>query len=130
MIRKVLPTAGDVISGSRLKVRPLPTPPLDRFAFETSLALYAGMTRLDNSSGAYVGTKNTRQVNTQARAAMMTAAARHIDNAPESRAYYDKKRAEGKTHNQAVRALGRHLISVIWSMITRQRNYVSKDSTT
>lgn len=99
---------------------------LDRFAFETSLALYMGMTRLDNSSGAYVGTKNTRQVNTQARAAMMTATARHIDNVLESRAYYDKKRAEGKTHNQAVRSLGRHLVRVIWSMITHQRNYVSK----
>jgi transposase len=103
---------------------------LDRFAFETSLALYVGMTRLDNSSGAYVGTKNTRQVNTQARAAMMTASARHIDNVPESRAYYDKKRAEGKTHNQAVRSLGRHLVRVIWSMITHQRNYVSKDPIT
>lgn len=103
---------------------------LDRFAFETSLALYTGMTRLDNSSGAYVGTKNTRQVNTQAWAALMTATARHIDNVPESRAYYDKKRAEGKTHNQAVRSLGRHLIRVIWSMITHQRNYLSKNPIT
>jgi hypothetical protein len=41
---------------------------------------------------------------------MMVAVARHIDNVPESRTYYDKKRTEGKTHNQAVRALGRHLI--------------------
>jgi transposase len=99
---------------------------LARFGQETSLALYTGMTRLDNSSGKYVGTKNTRQVNTHARAAMMTAAARHIHNVPESKAYYDKKTAEGKTHNQAVRALGRHLIRVIWSMITHQRDYVSK----
>ena len=99
---------------------------LARFGHETSLALYTGMTRLDNSSGKYVGTKNTRQVNTHARAAMMTAAARHIHNVPESKAYYDKKLAEGKTHNQAVRALGRHLIRVIWSMITHQRDYVSK----
>jgi transposase len=99
---------------------------LARFGSEASLALYTGMTRLDNSSGQYVGTKNTRQVNTHARATMMTAAARHIDNSPESKVYYDKKRAEGKTHNQAVRALGRHLIRVIWSMITHQRDYVSK----
>jgi transposase len=102
----------------------------DRFEAETSLALYTGMTRLNNSSGNYVGTKNTRQVNTQARAAMMTAAARNIDNVPESRVYYDKKRAEGKTHNQAVRALGRHLIRVIWSMITHQRDYFQKDPIT
>jgi len=34
---------------------------------------------------------------------MMTAVARHIECVPQSKAYYDKKRAEG---NQAVRALG------------------------
>lgn len=99
---------------------------LDRFAAETSLALYTGMTRLDNSSGKYVGTKNTRQVNRHARAAMMTAVARHINYVPESKIYYAKKVAEGKSHNQAVRALGRHFIRVIWSMITHRRNYFSK----
>lgn len=101
-----------------------------RFGSEASVALYTGMTRLDNSSGQYAGTKNTRQVNTHARATMMTATARHINNSPESKTYYDKKRAEGKTHNQAVRALGRHLIRVIWSMITHQRDYVSKTPNT
>jgi transposase len=99
---------------------------LDRFEAETSLALYSGMTRLDNSSGQFTGSKNTRQVNTHAKAAMMVAVARHIDNVPESRAYYDKKRAEGKTHNQAIRALGRHLIRVIWSMLKHDRDYVPK----
>jgi transposase len=103
---------------------------LDRFASEASVALYTGMTRLDNSSGKHIGTKNTRQVNTHARAAMMTAAARHINNVSESKAYYDKKVAQGKTHNQAVRALGRHLIRVIWSMITHQRDYVPKNPIT
>jgi transposase len=100
---------------------------LERFGSEASLALYVGMTRLDNSSGIFVGTKNTRQVNTHARAAMITAAARHINFMPESKAYYNRKRAEGKTHNQAVRAFGRHLIRVIWSMIKNQRDYVQKD---
>lgn len=99
---------------------------LDRFEAETSLALYSGMTRLDNSSGQFAGSKNTRQVNTHAKATMMVAVARHIDNVPESRAYYDKKRAEGKTHNQAIRALGRHLIRVIWSMLKHDRDYVQK----
>lgn len=99
---------------------------LERFGSEASLALYSGMTRLDNSSGNYVGTKNTRQVNTHAKAALMTAVARHIDHVPESKAYYDRKRAEGKSHNQAVRALGRHLIRVIWSMIKHDRDYAEK----
>jgi hypothetical protein len=54
---------------------------------------------------------------------MMTAVARHIRCVPESKAYYDKKRAEGKSHNQAVRALGRHLVRVIWSMLKNKRDY-------
>jgi hypothetical protein len=54
---------------------------------------------------------------------MMTAVARHIRCVPESRVYYEKKRADGKSHNQAVRALGRHLVRVIWSMLKNKRDY-------
>jgi len=100
---------------------------LDRFASEASLALYLGMCPLDNQSGQFHGTKSPRQVNRRAKAAMMTAVARHIDHVPESRAYYDKKRAEGKKHNQAVRALGRHLVRVMWSMIKQGRDYELRD---
>lgn len=97
---------------------------LARFAYEGSLALYLGMATLDKSSGGYKGTKPPRHVNTRAKAAMMTAVARHIACVAQSRAYYDKKRAEGKKHNQAIRATGRHLVRVMWSMITQDRDYV------
>lgn len=36
---------------------------------------------------------------------------------PESRAYYDRKRREGKTHKQAVLALARRRINVIWALL-------------
>ena len=58
---------------------------------------------------------------------MMNAVARHIDHTPEAKRYYDKKKAEGKKHNQAIRSLGRHLCRVIWSMLTVNRNYKPKD---
>ena len=45
---------------------------------------------------------------------MTTAAAQHIDYMPESKAYCDKKRTEGEKHNQAVPALGQHLVQVMW----------------
>jgi transposase len=96
---------------------------LNRFANESSLSLYLGMTSLTNQSGQYSGTKKTSHVNSSAKKAMMIAVARHIDNVEESKAYYDKKRLEGKKHNQAVRALGRHLVRVIWSMLKKQRDY-------
>ena len=96
---------------------------LDRFESEAGLALYTGMAALDNSSGKRTGARTPRQVNTRAKAAMMVAVARHLPHVPASRAYYDKKRAEGKKHNQAIRALGRQLIRVIWSLVKHKREY-------
>jgi transposase len=97
-----------------------------RFDSEAGLAIYVGMAALDNSSGKRNSAKAPRHVNTRAKAAMMVAVARHIACVPTSRAYYDKKRAEGKAHNQAVRALGRHLVRVIWSMVKQGRQYEIK----
>jgi transposase len=101
---------------------------LERFDSEAGLALYLGMCPLDNQSGQFHGTKSPRQVNRRAKATMMTAVARHIKHVPQSEAYYDRKRAEGKKHNQAVRALGRHLVRVIWSMIKQGRDYELRDA--
>lgn len=96
---------------------------MERFDSEAGLAIYVGMSALDNSSGKRNSAKAPRHVNTRAKAAMMVAVARHIACVPASRVYYDKKRAEGKAHNQAVRALGRHLVRVIWSMVKQGRKY-------
>jgi len=96
---------------------------IERFNSEASLALYVGTSPLSKDSGQHHRSKCPRQVNHRAKGAMMTAVARHIDHVSESKAYYDKKRAEGKRHNQAVRALGRHLVRVIWSMLNNQRDY-------
>ncbi len=36
---------------------------------------------------------------------------------PESRRFYDRKRAEGKRHHQAVIALARRRLNVLWAML-------------
>jgi hypothetical protein len=102
---------------------------VDRFSKEASLALYLGMSHLDNSSGKYQGTKQAKHVNTRAKAAMMTAIDRHRKYVPQSQMYYEKKRAEGKTHNQAIRALGRHLCRIIFTMLKEQRAYLLRPET-
>jgi transposase len=96
---------------------------LGRFPSEASLALYVGMACLSHQSGQLARARASRQVNRRAKAALMIALARHIEQVPESKAYYDRKRVEGKQHNQALRALGRHLIRVLWAMVQHQRNY-------
>ncbi|MBC7318234.1 IS110 family transposase [Candidatus Bipolaricaulota bacterium] len=100
-----------------------------RFSSEASLALYLGMCPLDRQSGQFRGTKSPRQVNWRAKAAMMVAGARHIEQVPESRMYYEKKRVEGKNHNQAIRALGRHMVRVMWSMMRQGRDYEVREAT-
>ena len=94
-----------------------------RFKGEASLALYLGMATLDHSSGKLRGSKSPKHVNTRAKAAMMNALDRHRKEVPQSQRYYDKKRAEGKKHNQAIRALGRHLCRVIFKMLSQDRPY-------
>jgi len=102
---------------------------IERFASESALARYIGMAPLDNSSGVYTGTKGGKQTNRRAKAAMMVAVVRHYWHTPESKSYYEKKRAEGKKHNQAVRSLGRHLTRVIWSLVKNNRLYERKEKT-
>jgi transposase len=99
---------------------------IKRFKTESSLALYLGMASLDNSSGKKKGSKSSKMINTRAKMAMMAAVDSHRKCVPESQRYYEKKRAEGKKHNQAVRALGRHLCRVIYKMLKEDRKYKIK----
>jgi transposase len=94
-----------------------------RFEGEASLALYLGATSLDNSSGERQGSKTARQVNHRAKTALMNAADHHRRRVSSSCKYYEKKRVEGKTHNQAIRALARHLVRVLWSLFAHNRDY-------
>jgi transposase len=96
---------------------------VERFRKEASLALYLGMATLDRSSGKSRGSKPPRHVNARAKAAMMIAVDHHRKRVPQSQRYYERKRAEGKKHNQAIRALGRHLCRVIFKMLTQDRPY-------
>jgi len=96
---------------------------IDRFKSEASLALYLGMAALDHSSGKLRGSKSPKHINTRAKAAMMHALDRHRKEVPQSQRYFERKRSQGKTHNQAIRALGRHLCRVIFKMLSQDRPY-------
>src|SRR3712207_7586818 len=40
-----------------------------------------------------------------------------LRSAPQSRVFYDRKRAEGKRHTQALIALARRRVNVLWAML-------------
>ena len=46
-----------------------------------------------------------------------------IRTCPESKQYYDRKRAEGKKHTQAVLALARRRVNVLWALLREDRPY-------
>ncbi|MFI6389315.1 IS110 family transposase, partial [Nonomuraea sp. NPDC050540] len=48
---------------------------------------------------------------------------------PESREYYDKKRAEGKKHNAALICLARRRSDVIYAMLRDRKPYQSRRKT-
>lgn len=101
---------------------------IERFANEASLALYLGMAPVDQSSGKRFHAKAPKHVNVQAKMALMAALAKHIQIMPEAKKYYEKKRIEGKKHNQAIRSFGRHMIRVIWNMLKKNRDYQIREN--
>lgn len=46
-----------------------------------------------------------------------------IQHRPDSRTFYDRKRAEGKKHNQAVLALARRRVNVMWALLRDHKLY-------
>lgn len=100
---------------------------LSRFTREASFAYYMGMAPLDKSSGVVTKSVRSKNINKACQNAMMTCVVRHIRCVEQSRQYYERKRQQGKRHNHAVRALGRHLCKVIWKMLTEGRDYQLKN---
>lgn len=89
---------------------------IDRFGSADALAAAAGLAPVLRQSGksrllrrAHGGDKALKRVFYQA---AFTSIAR-----PDSRAFYDRKRAEGKRHHQAVIALARRRVNVLWALL-------------
>jgi transposase len=92
----------------------------DLSAFESAdhLAAYAGLVPAANDSGKRVGNnRRMRGGNKNLKRVFYQAAFASLRSSPESRAFYDRKRAEGKRHVQALIALARRRVDVIWAML-------------
>ena len=92
----------------------------DVSAFESAdqLAAYAGLVPAAHDSGKRVGNnKRMRGGNKVLKRVFYQSAFSSLRSAPESRAFYDRKRAEGKRHTQALIALARRRVNVLWAML-------------
>lgn len=81
------------------------------------LASYAGIAPVTRRSGTSIrGEHAPRGGNKRLKRALFLSAFASL-NHPPSRAYYDRKRAQGKRHNQAVIALARRRCDVLFAML-------------
>ena len=93
------------------------------------LASYAGLAPVTRRSGSSIrGEHPARGGNKLLKRAFFLAAFASLA-APDSRAYYDRKRAEGKRHNAALVRLARRRRDVLYAMITRAAFYQPRTTT-
>jgi transposase len=94
-----------------------------RFKTPAHLAAYAGLGPTPRQSGTSVrGNVPSRHGNHRLKNAFFLAAFASLRHPP-SRLYYDRKRAAGKRHNQAILCLARRRVDVLHAMLSRRLPY-------
>jgi transposase len=89
-------------------------------AFESAdqLAAYAGLVPAARDSGKRSGNhRRMRGGNKVLKRVFYQSAFASLRSSPQSRAFYDRKRSEGKKHTQALIALARRRVNVLWAML-------------
>lgn len=97
---------------------------INRFPSEKRLAIYCGVACVDNNSGKVTKARAVYKANKICKQTLINMAGCSIRFSPQCKAYYLKKRTEGKAHNHSLRCLARQLIKVIYKMLTEDRDYI------
>lgn len=99
------------------------------FASAGHLAAYAGIAPVTHRSGSSIrGEHPARTGNRKLKRALFLSAFAALHD-PTSRAYYDRKRAEGKKHNAALICLARRRCDVLYAMLKHKTLYRTPVST-
>jgi transposase len=88
-----------------------------RFRSEACFAMHAGLAPIPASSGNLNRHRLARGGNRRLNVALHRIAITQLSMNGPGRTYYDRKRAEGKTSKEAIRALKRQLARPIWQLI-------------
>lgn len=97
---------------------------MSAFASADHLAAYAGLAPAPRDSGRISGNLHRpRRYHRGLNRVLYTSALISIQHNPDSRRFYDRKRSEGKLHTQAVLALARRRVNVLWALLRDRRCY-------
>jgi transposase len=100
---------------------------IERFGQESYLSAYCGVSPVIWQSGkGRIRTKRRKRYSRRLKGILYFISLAQIRINPESKAYYWRKRKEGKTHWQAMNALSRQLIKIIYYMLTNKKPYQRK----
>ena len=105
--------------GTLLTAEPLVhTGNLTEYTGPDRLAAHAGLAPVARDSGAVSGNHRApRRYHRRLRHIFWMSALTAIRTCPESRTYYEKNRAQGKAHRQALMALARRRVNVLWALV-------------
>jgi transposase len=94
------------------------------FGTPDRLAGFGGVAPAPRDSGKISGNlRRPQRYNRRLQRVFYTSALFSIRRCEESRQFYDRKRAEGKRHTQAVLALARRRVNVLWALLRDGRCY-------
>ncbi|WP_190094927.1 IS110 family transposase [Streptomyces melanogenes] len=97
---------------------------MSAFATPDRLAGFGGVAPTPRDSGKISGNlRRPQRYNRRLQRVFYTSALMSIRYSEESRRFYDRKRAEGKRHPQAVMALARRRVNVLWALLRDRRCY-------
>jgi transposase len=97
---------------------------LSAFSSADQLAAYAGLVPAAHDSGKRVGKhRRMRGGNKVLKRVFYQSAFASLRSSPHSRAFYDRKRREGKKHTQALIALARRRVNVLWAMLRDETTF-------
>jgi transposase len=94
------------------------------FGTPDRLAVFAGLAPVPRDSGRISGNRHRpERYHRGLNRVFYYSAMISIATCPESRRFYDRKRTEGKRHTQAVLALARRRVNVLWALLRDNRPY-------
>jgi transposase len=96
---------------------------LGRFGSADRLAAAAGVAPVLRASGGSVHQRRAKRGNRILKRVFYQSAFCSLIGSGASRAFYERKRKEGKAHKQAVMALARRRVNVLWAMLRDGRAY-------
>jgi transposase len=90
---------------------------VSRFPDRNHFASWTGAAPIDASSGDHVRHRLSRGGNRQINRVLHTMATVQLRNATEGRAYFDRKKSDGKSSNEAMRCLKRRLSDAVYRVL-------------